>query len=126
MSYPKEFQKIVLEKLTKLDSLEGRFDHLEGRFDGLEGRFDGLEAKVEANSEIIGELKETQDKLIIKVVNIEDTLTVVQQDVKGMKKDISRLNDSVDGFAKRQQKFESEVAAVHSRLDRLERIPEPA
>jgi len=47
----KEFEKLVLEELSKLngrfDNLEWRFDNLEWRFDNLEWRFDNLEWKVD-------------------------------------------------------------------------------
>jgi predicted nucleic acid-binding Zn-ribbon protein len=92
----------------------------------MDERFDRLTTTVDAHTELLGDLKQTQDRIIAKVVVMDETLTIVQNDVSGLKKDVSRLNDSVDGFAKRQLKFESEVAATHSRLDRLERKPEPA
>ncbi|KKQ40646.1 MAG: hypothetical protein US58_C0014G0008 [Candidatus Magasanikbacteria bacterium GW2011_GWA2_37_8] len=78
----------------RFDGLEGRFDGLEGRFDGLEGRFDGLERKFDKHVE---EQKEEFRKVREEIIN------------------------HVDGFVGLHQHLESELAAVASKTDRLER-----
>ena len=79
---------------VRSDGLEGRFDGLEGRFDGLEGRFDGLERKFDKHVE---EQKEEFRKVREEIIN------------------------HVDGFVGLHQHLESELAAVASKTDRLER-----
>ena len=78
----------------RFDGLEVRSDGLEGRFDGLEGRFDGLERKFDKHVE---EQKEEFRKVREEIIN------------------------HVDGFVGLHQHLESELAAVASKTDRLER-----
>ncbi len=43
-----EFERIVLEKLAKLDVLEEKFNTMENRLDTIDGKFDAIDGKFDA------------------------------------------------------------------------------
>ncbi|MBQ6894912.1 MAG: hypothetical protein IJN40_05420 [Clostridia bacterium] len=67
-----EFERIVLEKLSKLDVLEEKFDTLENRFDTMENRFDTMENRF--------------DNMENRFDNMEKRLDTMETDLKSVKK----------------------------------------
>ena len=75
----KEMFEVILNKLDKLDGLEGRFDRLEGRFDKLESRFDGLE----------NEVKEFRAEMKDRIKGLDGKMDIIYNKLKS---DIDSLN----------------------------------
>jgi len=117
--------------------MEGRFDSLEGRFDSMEGRFDSLEKSHKAMekshkamesaqrtmSERLDSFERVQDKTLSKIAEMDSYLrdkTATKDELREAK---SEIMNHIDGFAGNQRKFDAELAAANSRMDRFEGRP---
>jgi predicted nucleic acid-binding Zn-ribbon protein len=85
-----EFQKLVLEKLSgiesKFDNLESEVSGLKSKIGGVETRFDGLEEQVKENTNIIKAVRHNQEfgiaKLEALVLNTASKESIVKLDAK--------------------------------------------
>jgi chromosome segregation ATPase len=111
-----DFQKTALKKFDKLDDFQKtalkKFDKLDDfqktlfRSDSIEGELKKVSSLQDATVEAIVDLRTDVQGLTVSMVCVEGK--------------VDDLTSSVDGIAVKFNRFDSETAAAHSRLTRVE------
>lgn len=125
---------ITIESLDRkidatADRLENKIDHLDVRTSRLEEKSDRIEAKVDGLEVKFDGLEQTVEKIAIAVVNLTETVTVMQGDVAEIKRSQAESYGRMDQFLTIMKRHDEEIVSLRSaslrheeRLEKLERV----
>jgi predicted nucleic acid-binding Zn-ribbon protein len=68
----------------------------------------------------LADMQNVQDKIVESIVDLQSDMKVVKVDVATTKAEVREIKDNVEGFVKLHTKIDCEVAALHSRVERVE------
>lgn len=88
------------------ESVDNRFESIETRFESIDKRFESQEL---FNVKLMNKLND----LDTRITNVEETMAT--------KADISRIENTLDGYAAKIDTYAMEMAAMQHKIDRLER-----
>ncbi len=118
-------EKLILKKLDsidgRLDGIDGRLDGIDGRLDGIDGRLDGMDSRLDGMDSRFDGIEENvkENRTLIEFL-VENSATKEELHTEIAESE-TRMMTHIDGFMKLHTNLATEIVAVQSKNQRLEK-----
>jgi septation ring formation regulator EzrA len=89
-------------------------EYLDKKFTGIDERFDGIDERFETTDSRLNDLANG-------LQSVNDHLGAVKQDLRDLRDDFVKLQDGVDGYAKKADIYFQEMLMFAGKVDRHEK-----